>query len=51
MGPILFQTSAQYLFDLLFAILFSQNFENSVKQNESYEQMSEYYQCREQYEL
>ena len=51
MGTILFQTSVQYLFDLLFAILFSQNFENSVKQNESYEQMSEYYQCREQYEL
>ena len=44
MGTILFQTSVQYLFDLLFAILFSRNFENSVKQNEMYEEINEYYQ-------
>ncbi|MGM9981532.1 MAG: MurR/RpiR family transcriptional regulator [Turicibacter bilis] len=44
MGTILFQTSVQYLFDLLFAILFSRNFENSVKQNEMYEEINEYHQ-------
>lgn len=44
MGTILFQTSVQYLFDLLFAILFSRNFENSVKQNEMYEEIKEYHQ-------
>lgn len=44
MGTLLFQTSVQYLFDLLFAILFSQNFENSVKQNEMYEEINEYHQ-------
>lgn len=44
MGTILFQTSVQYLFDLLFAILFSHNFENSVKQNEMYEEINEYHQ-------
>ena len=43
MGTILFQTSVQYLFDLLFAILFSRNFENSVKQNEMYEEINEYH--------
>ena len=44
MGTILFQTSVQYLYDLLFAILFSRNFENSVKQNEMYEEINEYHQ-------
>lgn len=44
MGTLIFQTSAQYLFDLLFAILFSQNFESSVKQNEVYEELNEYHQ-------
>lgn len=44
MGTLLFQTSVQYLFDLLFAILFSQNFENSVRQNEMYEEINEYHQ-------
>ncbi len=44
MRTILFQTSVQYLFDLLFAILFSRNFENSVKQNEMYEEINEYHQ-------
>lgn len=51
MGTILFQTSAQYLFDLLFAILFSQNFENSVKQNEVYEQINEYHQYFQPHKL
>ena len=48
MGTILFQTSVQYLFDLLFAILFSRNFENSVKQNEMYEEINEYHQFYEE---
>ena len=30
--------------NLLFAILFSRNFENSVKQNEMYEEINEYHQ-------
>lgn len=44
MGTILFQTSAQYVFDLLFAILFSQNFEDTVKKNQIYEETNEYHE-------
>lgn len=44
MGTLLFQTSAQYVFDLLFAILFSQNFEDTVKKNQIYEETNEYHE-------
>ena len=43
MGTLLFQTSAEYIFELLFAILFSQNFENSIRQNKRYEEINEYH--------
>lgn len=44
MGTILFQTSAQYVFDLLFAILFSKNYDNTVQQNQFYEDMNDYHE-------
>lgn len=49
MGTLLFQTSAEYIFDLLFAILFSQNFESSIRQNKMYEEINEYHELYQKF--
>lgn len=44
MGTILFQTSVQYVFDVLFAILFSKNYDDTVQKNQFYEEVNEYHE-------
>jgi len=44
MGPIIFETSVKYIFNVLYAILFSQNTESILKNNQVYEDINEYHQ-------
>jgi len=50
MGAIIFETSVKYIFNLLFAILFSQNLESILEHNKIYEDMNEYHQLFKSYE-
>jgi len=44
MGPVIFETSVKYIFNLLFAILFSHNIEVILKHQQVYEDVNEYHQ-------
>lgn len=44
MGPIIFETSVKYIFNTLFAILFSHNIDSILKHQEVYEDVNEYHQ-------
>lgn len=50
MGTILFEISVRYIFNVLFAILFSKDVEGTVKHNQLYEEINEYHQLFKSHE-